>query len=272
TKMGLTLSDYVVTEAGFGCDLGAEKFLDIKCQSAKLAPDAVVLVATVRALKYHGGHPLDNIHKPDMESLRKGMCNLEKHIENIKKYTLTPVVAINKFTSDSDEELNFIKSHSKELGVEAEIADVWGQGGEGSKALAAVVADACEQPNGPIKFMYTKEDSVDSKIERVAQEIYGATHVSYSDTARKKLKTISELGLNKLSVCIAKTQYSFSDNPALIGRPQHFTINIRDIEINTGAGFVVPIAGHIMRMPGLPAIPAAERIDIDNSGNITGLF
>ncbi|MFV0484393.1 MAG: formate--tetrahydrofolate ligase [Bacteroidales bacterium] len=272
TKMGLTLSDYVVTEAGFGCDLGAEKFLDIKCQSAKLAPDAVVLVATVRALKYHGGHPLDNIHKPDMESLRKGMCNLEKHIENIKKYNLTPVVAINKFTSDSDEELNFIKSHSKELGVEAEIADVWGQGGEGSKALAAVVADACEQPNGPIKFMYTKEDSVDSKIERVAQEIYGATHVSYSDTARKKLKTISELGLNHLSVCIAKTQYSFSDNPALIGRPQHFTINIRDIEINTGAGFVVPIAGHIMRMPGLPAIPAAERIDIDNNGNITGLF
>ncbi|MFV0506862.1 MAG: formate--tetrahydrofolate ligase [Bacteroidales bacterium] len=272
TKMGLTLSDYVVTEAGFGCDLGAEKFLDIKCQSAGLAPDAVVLVATVRALKYHGGHPLDAIHEESVESLCKGICNLEKHIENIKKYNITPIVAINKFASDSNKELNFIKEHCKSLGIEAEIADVWAKGGKGATELANRVAQACEKQKKPISFIYSKEDNVDSKIEKVAKGIYGASQVIYSDTAKKKLKIISELDLNKLSVCIAKTQYSFSDNTSLIGRPQNFTINIRDIEINTGAGFVVPIAGHIMRMPGLPATPAAEKIDIDNEGNITGLY
>ncbi|MFV0522671.1 MAG: formate--tetrahydrofolate ligase [Mangrovibacterium sp.] len=273
TKMGLTLSDYVVTEAGFGCDLGAEKFLDIKCQSAGLSPDAVVIVATVRALKYHGGHALDNIHEPNVESLSKGMCNLEKHIENVQRYKLTPIVAINKFSGDSDDELEFIKRHCENLGVEVEVADVWAKGGDGAKELAAIVADACDKSKqSSVEFMYVKEDTIDVKIKKVTRHIYGASNVNYSDTAKKKLKIIDEMNLNKLSICIAKTQYSFSDNPKLIGRPQDFTINIRDIEINTGAGFVVPIAGYIMRMPGLPAVPSAERIDIDDEGRITGLF
>ncbi|MBS7198995.1 MAG: formate--tetrahydrofolate ligase [Bacteroidales bacterium] len=272
TRMGLTLSDYVVTEAGFGFDLGAEKFFDIKCVKAGLKPTAVVMVATVRALKYHGGAKLDQLKEPNLEALKKGVANLEKQVENMKKFNICPVVAINKFVTDTDEEIAFLAEKCKELDVPMEVAEVWAKGGEGAENLARLVAKVAEQCTCNMKPLYDWEWSVEKKIETIAKELYGAAAIDYTAEAKSDLKKVMDLGLNKLPVCIAKTQKSLSDNPKLLGRPKDFVVTVRQIEIASGAGFIIPITGSIMRMPGLPDIPAAEKIDIDNNGKITGLF
>ena len=272
TRMGLTLSDYVVTEAGFGFDLGAEKFFDIKCVKAGLKPSAVVMVATVRALKYHGGAKLDQLKEPNLEALKKGVANLEKQVENMKKFNICPVVAINKFVTDTDEEIAFLAEKCKELDVPMEVAEVWAKGGEGAENLARLVAKVAEQCTCCMKPLYDWEWSVEKKIETIATELYGAAAIDYTSEAKADLKKVIDLGLDKLPVCIAKTQKSLSDNPKLLGRPKDFVVTVRQIEIAAGAGFIIPITGSIMRMPGLPDIPAAEKIDIDNNGKITGLF
>ncbi len=272
TRMGLSLSDYVVTEAGFGFDLGAEKFFDIKCGYSGLSPRAVVLVATARALKYHGGAPLADVSKPNLEALAKGIENLDKHIENIKKFNICSVVAINRFTTDTDEEIKFIIDHVAKQGIKAIDVNVWGKGGEGAIELAKVVSYVAERCQNKFKPMYDWNWPVEKKIETIAREIYGAHAVDYTPQAKADLKNIEYLGLDKLPVCIAKTQKSLSDNPDLLGRPKDFVVTVRTIEIASGAGFVIPITGEIMRMPGLPEVPAANNIDIDNEGNITGLF
>ena len=272
TRMGLTLSDYVVTEAGFGFDLGAEKFFDIKCVKAGLKPSAVVMVATVRALKYHGGAKLDQLKEPNLEALKKGVANLEKQVENMKKFNICPVVAINKFVTDTDEEITFLAEKCKELDVPMEVAEVWAKGGEGAENLARLVAKVAEQCTCSMKPLYDWEWSVEKKIETIAKELYGAAAIDYTAEAKSDLKKVMDLGLDKLPVCIAKTQKSLSDNPKLLGRPKDFVVTVRQIEIASGAGFIIPITGSIMRMPGLPDIPAAEKIDIDNNGKITGLF
>ena len=272
TRMGLTLSDYVVTEAGFGFDLGAEKFFDIKCVKAGLKPSAVVMVATVRALKYHGGAKLDQLKEPNLEALKKGVANLEKQVENMKKFNICPVVAINKFVTDTDEEIAFLAEKCKELDVPMEVAEVWAKGGEGAENLARLVAKVAEQCTCNMKPLYDWEWSVEKKIETIAKELYGAAAIDYTSEAKSDLKKVIDLGLDKLPVCIAKTQKSLSDNPKLLGRPKDFVVTVRQIEIASGAGFIIPITGSIMRMPGLPDIPAAEKIDIDNNGKITGLF
>ena len=272
TRMGLTLSDYVVTEAGFGFDLGAEKFFDIKCVKAGLKPTAVVMVATVRALKYHGGAKLDQLKEPNLEALKKGVANLEKQVENMKKFNICPVVAINKFVTDTDEEIAFLAEKCKELDVPMEVAEVWAKGGEGAENLARLVAKVAEQCTCNMKPLYDWEWSVEKKIETIAKELYGAAAIDYTAEAKLDLKKVMDLGLDKLPVCIAKTQKSLSDNPKLLGRPKDFVVTVRQIEIASGAGFIIPITGSIMRMPGLPDIPAAEKIDIDNNGKITGLF
>ena len=272
TRMGLTLSDYVVTEAGFGFDLGAEKFFDIKCVKAGLKPSAVVMVATVRALKYHGGAKLDQLKEPNLEALKKGVANLEKQVENMKKFNICPVVAINKFVTDTDEEIAFLANKCKELEVPMEVAEVWAKGGEGAENLARLVAKVAEQCTCSMKPLYDWEWSVEKKIETIAKELYGAAAIDYTAEAKSDLKKVMDLGLDKLPVCIAKTQKSLSDNPKLLGRPKDFVVTVRQIEIASGAGFIIPITGSIMRMPGLPDIPAAEKIDIDNNGKITGLF
>ena len=272
TRMGLTFSDYVVTEAGFGFDLGAEKFFDIKCVKAGLKPSAVVMVATVRALKYHGGAKLDQLKEPNLEALKKGVANLEKQVENMKKFNICPVVAINKFVTDTDEEIAFLADKCKELEVPMEVAEVWAKGGEGAENLARLVAKVAEQCTCSMKPLYDWEWSVEKKIETIAKELYGAAAIDYTAEAKSDLKKVMDLGLDKLPVCIAKTQKSLSDNPKLLGRPKDFVVTVRQIEIASGAGFIIPITGSIMRMPGLPDIPAAEKIDIDNNGKITGLF
>ncbi|MGL5684111.1 MAG: formate--tetrahydrofolate ligase [Marinifilaceae bacterium] len=272
TKMGLSLSDFVVTEAGFGFDLGAEKFLDIKCVNAGLSPSAVVLVATVRALKYHGGAALDTLKEENLEALKAGIVNLDKHVENMHKFNICPVIAINKFATDTDAELQFIKEHCQQLGVAVSIADVWGQGGAGTIELAEITANIAERCAEDFKPLYEREWSIQKKIETIATEIYGAAAIDYTSQAKKDLKKISSLGLDKLPICMAKTQKSLSDNPKLLGRPKDFVVTVRQIEIASGAGFVIPITGDIMRMPGLPNHPAAEKIDIDNDGHISGLF
>ncbi|MFT4645868.1 MAG: formate--tetrahydrofolate ligase [Planctomycetota bacterium] len=273
TRMGLTLSkDFVVTEAGFGADLGAEKFLDIKCVSADLNPDAVVIVATIRALKYHGGVDLKELTTPNVDAVSKGLENLEKHIENIKSFNIEPVVAINKFVTDTDAEIETIKARCASLGVEVSVAEVWAKGGAGAEDLATKVAKAAEANTTQFKPQYQREDSIVSKIEALAKNIYGADGVDFTGKAKKDLKTIDKLGLNHLPICVAKTQKSLSDNAALLGRPRGFRITVREIEIAAGAGFVVPITGAMMRMPGLPATPSSENIDIDKDGNISGLF
>ncbi len=272
TRMGLSLSDYVVTEAGFGFDLGAEKFFDIKCGYSGLSPKVVVLVATVRALKYHGGAHLSKLTEPDTDALRKGLSNLEKHIENIQSFAICAVVAINKFASDTEEELSIIKEYSRTMGVDAVVADVWGKGGKGAMELADKVVQTASRCKNVFKPMYDWDWDIPKKIETVAKKIYGAYAVDYTRKARADLEKIKQLGLEKLPVCIAKTQKSLSDNPDLLGRPKDFVVTVREIEIASGAGFVIPITGDIMRMPGLPATPAAENIDIDENGNITGLF
>ncbi len=272
TRTGMTYSDYTVTEAGFGFDLGAEKFFDIKCQSAGLSPKAVVLTATIRALKYHGGADLKNLTEPDPEAVKKGLPNLEKHIENIKKFHECPVIALNRFVSDTEEEIEIVRQEAERLGARFAVAEVWAKGGEGAVDLAKQVIDAAENNNKKFTPMYDWNWDIKKKIETVATQIYGAEHVVYTSKAKKDLKKISELGLDASAVCIAKTQKSLSDNPKLLGRPKDFIITVREIEIAAGAGFVIPITGNIMRMPGLPAHPASENIDIDNEGNISGLF
>lgn len=272
TKLGMSLSDYVVTEAGFGFDLGAEKFLDIKCQSAGISPKAIVLVATIRALKYHGGASLKTLTTPDPEAVKRGLVNMEKHLENVRKFNVVPVVAINLFTSDSEAEIQVIKDKCAELDVRCVVADVWGKGGEGARDLAKEVAEVVSLAKGSFTPMYDWKDGVEDKIAAVATKIYGAASVEYTAKARADLKKIDVLGLNHLPVCIAKTQKSLSDDPRLLGRPRDFVITVREIEIAAGAGFLVPITGDIMRMPGLPSEPAAENIDIDENGEISGLF
>ncbi|WP_281671825.1 formate--tetrahydrofolate ligase [Rikenella microfusus] len=272
TEMSLSLTDYTVTEAGFGFDLGAEKFLDIKCRAAGLSPNAVVLVATVRALKYHGGQPLKELKTPDVEALERGIVNLQKHIENIGLFGLSPVVAINKFATDSDEELQFIRDYCTMRGVPCAVADVWGQGGAGTEELAGLVAETADHCCPQFKPLYPLDAPVTRKVETIAKNIYGAEAVDYTPKAKNALKRIADLGLDALAICMAKTQKSLSDNPALLGRPKNFVITVRDIEIAAGAGFLIPITGEIMRMPGLPEEPAAEHIDIDDEGNLSGLF
>lgn len=272
TRMGLSLSDYVVTEGGFGFDLGAEKFINIKCQSAGLSPNAIVIVATVRAIKYHGGGDLKDLTTPDPATLRKGLCNLEKHLENAKLYTIPTVVCINQFVTDSEEELNIIIEKCASMGVKAAVANVWGKGGEGAENLARTVVEEIDNSLTKYTPLYKWEAPIMDKINTICTKIYGATGVEYTSKAKADLVRISKLGMDGSPICMAKTQKSLSDNPDLIGRPENFTITVREIEIAAGAGFVVPITGEMMRMPGLPPTPSAEKIDIDADGNITGLF
>jgi formate--tetrahydrofolate ligase len=272
TRMGLSLTDYVVTEAGFGFDLGAEKFFDIKCGYSGLSPKAVVLVATIRALKYHGGADLNQLKKPDVAALKKGLTNLSKHVENIHEFAVCALVAINKFATDTDEEIKVVREHCSQIGIEAVVADVWGKGGEGAVDLAKRVAHSAANCKNRFKAMYDWNWDIPTKIETIAKKIYGAEAVDYTRKARADMKKIEQLGLDKLPVCIAKTQKSLSDNPELLGRPKDFIVTVREIEIAAGAGFLIPITGDIMRMPGLPATPAAENIDVDENGNISGLF
>jgi formate--tetrahydrofolate ligase len=272
TRMCMTFSEYTVTEAGFGFDLGAEKFFDIKCQSAGLSPKAVVLTTTIRALKYHGGAKLDQLTVENLEALKLGIPNLEKHIENIKQFKVKPVIAINRFVSDSDAEIELIRETAQRLNVHVALAEVWAKGGEGALELAKKVVEIAEAAKDPFTPMYPWEMSVKDKIKTIATKIYGAEHVDYTSQAIRDLRTIHDLGLNGLPICIAKTQKSLSDNPKLLGRPKNFIITVRNIEIAAGAGFLIPITGNIMRMPGLPAKPSSENIDIDEHGNISGLF
>lgn len=271
TKMGMSLSDYVVTEAGFGSDLGAEKFYNIKCQSAGLKPKASVLVATIRAIKYHGGVSLKELQVPDVEAVKKGLPNLEKHLENSRLFGLPTVVAINHFSKDTDEEVQVVKEFCEEKGFTAVICKAWADGGAGAIELAEAVVEACDGESN-FRPLYDWKAPLQEKIKTIAQRVYGADDVDYSVKAKLNLKRIARLGLEGLPVCMAKTQKSLSDDPKKIGRPKHFRIHIREIEIAAGAGFLIPIAGDIMRMPGLPRKPSAEQIDIDENGNITGLF
>lgn len=272
TRMGMSLSDYTVTEAGFGSDLGAEKFFDIKCQSAGLSPKAIVLTTTIRALKYHGGAALDTLTTPNVEALENGLPNLVKHLENARLYNVTPIIAINKFITDSEEEIQVIRELAERMQVRVALADGWAKGGEGALELAEKVIEIVEQSKEQFCPLYDWNMDVVSKIETIATSIYGADRVEFSSKARRDLKTISNLGLDKLPVCIAKTQKSLSDDPKLLGRPTGFTLTVREIEIAAGAGFLIPITGDMMRMPGLPAHPASEKIDISKEGNISGLI
>ncbi|WP_271407118.1 formate--tetrahydrofolate ligase [Tenacibaculum soleae] len=271
TKMGLSLSDYVVTEAGFGADLGAEKFLNIKSAYAGLNPKCVVLVATIRALRHHGGAKKEEYNTQSIEKVKDGFKNLEKHIENIRKFNIEPVVAINSFISDSDEEVSFVIDACKKLGVEAVVSEGWAKGGEGTKNLAKAVVNVVENKATQFKPLYDWKSPVKDKIEKIAKEIYGADAVTYDKKAALNLRRIDRLGFNDFAVCMAKTQKSFSDDDKLIGRPEGFTINVREIEIAAGAQFVIPILGKMMRMPGLPATPASENMSIDSHGVISGL-
>ncbi len=272
TKMGLSLSDYVVTEAGFGCDLGAEKFLDIKCQSAGLNPKAVVLVATIRALKLHGGVKLKNLKEENLEALEKGLENLEKHLENIGKFNLKAVVALNKFPTDTEAEIKIVKEFVESIKAKFVLTEIWEKGGDGGLELAKEVLEIVDNNKEKYQPIYEWEWDIKRKIETVAKEIYGADGVEYTADAKKDLRLIKKLKLEHLPICMAKTQKSLSDNPKLLGRPRNFKITVREIQVSAGAGFVVPITGEMMRMPGLPDIPAAQKIDIDLEGNISGLF
>jgi formate--tetrahydrofolate ligase len=271
TKMGLSLSNYVVTEAGFGADLGAEKFLNIKCAASGLSPKAVVLVATIRALRHHGGANKDAINEPNPELVVKGIANLEKHIENIRKFNIQPVVAINSFTNDTQEEVNLVIKACHDLDVEAVVSNGWAKGGEGTRELAIAVKKVVEGGQSQFTPLYDWKSPVKEKIEKIAREIYGATNVSYDKMAQLNLRRIDRLGFNDFAVCMAKTQKSFSDDESLVGRPENFEVTVREIEIAAGAGFIIPILGKMMRMPGLPAHPASEKMFIDSNGVISGL-
>lgn len=272
TKMALKLGDIVVTEAGFGADLGAEKFLDIKCRYGDLSPDCVVIVATIRALKHHGGVSLDELTSSNVEALKRGICNLEKQIENIKKYNVPVVVAINKFSSDSSEEIDFIKNFCNNIGVKAALCDVWSKGGEGALELGEAVCDVMENEVSNFKFLYEVEDTIENKILKIAQEIYGAKGIVLTANAKKQISDLERFNLDKLPICMAKTQYSLSDNPKLLGRPKDFEITVREVKISNGAGFIVALNGDVMTMPGLPKVPAANKMDVTEDGEITGLF
>lgn len=272
TKTALKLADYTITEAGFGADLGAEKFFDIKCRYAGLKPDAVVLVATVRALKMHGGVPKTDLATPDVEAVKRGIVNLEKHIENIKQYGLPLVVAINAFAQDTPEELEAIRSHCAAHGVNVALSEVFAKGGEGGIELAKEVVALATSGKADFKLLYGEELSLEEKIETIAKKIYGAVGVNYTKEANNALKDFEKMGYGHLPVCMAKTQYSFSDDPALLGRPEGFEITIKNCRIAAGAGFVVVLTGDIMTMPGLPKVPAAEKIDVSDDGVISGLF
>ena len=272
TKMAMKLADYVVTEAGFGADLGAEKFLDIKCRMAGIKPSAVVIVATVRALKHHGGVAKADLGSENLEALEKGLPNLLQHVENITKvYGLPAVVAINRFPTDTEAELALVEAKCKELGVNVALSEVWGKGGEGGIALAEEVVRLCEEPNN-FDQLYGLELSIEEKIRTIAQKIYRAKDIAILPAAMKQLKQLEELGFGNLPICMAKTQYSFSDDPKLLGAPKDFVLTIRNLKVSAGAGFIVALTGDIMTMPGLPKVPAAEKIDVDITGKITGLF
>ncbi|PKK89616.1 MAG: formate--tetrahydrofolate ligase [Candidatus Wallbacteria bacterium HGW-Wallbacteria-1] len=279
TRSALGLADFVVTEAGFGFDLGAEKFMDIKCRTAGIAPSAAVLVATVRALKHHGGVKLRTLSQPDPEAVRRGLENLDKHLENMNKFNICPVVAINRFPGDTDEEIEIIiercRAHSCSLsgeGVGVAVVTAWADGGEGAARLAEIVAATARNCSREMRYLYDPEKGIEASIETISKEIYGANAVDYTPQARKDLRAIKKLGLDKLPVCIAKTQKSLSDNPALLGRPKDFIVTVREIQIAAGAGFLIPITGEIMRMPGLPSEPALNTIGFDENGNVVNLF
>ena len=272
TKMALKLADYAVTEAGFAADLGAEKFVDIKCRMAGLKPSAAVIVATVRALKYHGGVPKDQLNEENLEALEAGLPNLLQHVSNVKNvYGLPCVVAINAFPTDTEAELKLVEEKCKELGVNVALSEVWAKGGEGGVALAEEVVRLCEEPNN-FKFTYDLDMSIEKKISKICHDVYHAKHMFILANARAKAKEIEALGYRDLPICMAKTQYSFSDNPKLLGAPQDFTVQITNVKVCAGAGFIVAYAGDIMTMPGLPKVPSAEKIDIDENGVISGLF
>lgn len=272
TKLALKIGDIVVTEAGFGADLGAEKFLDIKCRYGGLNPDCVVVVATIRALKHHGGVKKEDLNTPNVEALAKGIVNLEKQIENIKKYNLPVVVAINKFVSDSEDEVKFIKEFCAKKDVKVALSDVWAKGGEGGLELADIVEEVLNEGKANYAPIYDENDTIENKILTIAKEIYGADGVEYSQAAKKQIQELEKFGLDKLPICMAKTQYSLSDNPSLLGRPSGFNISIQEVRVSNGAGFIVVLTGNIMTMPGLPKVPAANRMDILSDGEIVGLF
>lgn len=273
TKMAMHLGDYVVTEAGFGADLGAEKFLDIKCRKAGLKPDAVIIVATIKALKYNGGVPKDKLGEENLEALEKGIPNLLKHVENITQvYGLPAVVALNKYVNDTDAEIELVERKCKELGVNVKLSEVWEHGGDGGIDLAKEVINLCENGENNFKFVYDTDESIKDKINDIATKIYGADGVNYTPQAEKDIASFEKHGFDKLPICMAKTQYSLSDDPTKLGRPTGFTITVRHLTVSAGAGFIVALTGNILKMPGLPKHPAAERIDCDENGKITGLF
>ena len=271
TRAALKLGDYCITEAGFGSDLGAEKFLDIKCRLAGLSPDAIVIVATLRALKYNGGVPKADTAKENVEALKKGFVNLGAHVENMRKYGVPVVVAINRFLTDTPAELQALEEYCAAIQVEYALSEVFAKGGDGGIELAQKVVAACGQPKD-FRLLYEDSDPFETKMEKIAREIYGADGVIYTDAARRELKNIRALGKDYLPVCVAKTQYSLSDDAARLGRPRHFSITVRELRLSAGAGFIVALTGNIMTMPGLPKVPAAESIDIDSDMKITGLF
>ena len=273
TKCALKAGDYVVTEAGFGADLGAEKFLDIKCRKANLVPDAVVVVATVRALKMHGGLDKKNLEEENLSALKKGLPNLLRHVSNIKNvYKLPCVVAVNRFPTDTDNEINCVIEECKKLGVNVVLSTVWAEGGKGGEALAKEVVRLCENEKGNFTYSYGDDLSIKEKIEAVVKKVYGGDGIAVTTEAEKQIAKLEELGFGKLPVCIAKTQYSFSDDPSLLGAPEHFTVTVKKVKVSAGAGFIVVLTGDIMTMPGLPKVPAAEKIDVSSDGVISGLF
>ncbi|HHV46824.1 MAG TPA: formate--tetrahydrofolate ligase [Tissierellia bacterium] len=272
TKLALKLADYTITEAGFGADLGAEKFFDIKARFGNLKPDAAVIVATVRALKHHGGVKKDELGVENIDALARGFENLEKHIENVNKFGVPAVVAINRFPTDTERELEFLMSKCRKAGAEAVLSEVWAKGGDGAIELAKKVVEICETKESRFKPLYDVDEPIKDKIEKIAVEIYGADGVEYTKTCEKKIKEFEELGLDKMPICMAKTQYSLSDDPTLLARPKGFKITVRDIKVSNGAGFIVALTGDIMTMPGLPKVPAANNIDILENGEIVGLF
>lgn len=272
TRMGLKLCDYLVTEAGFGADLGAEKFMDIKCRFGNLKPSCVVIVATVRALKHHGGVPKDKLYDEDLNALSKGIANLEKQVENIRKYRVPAVVAINKFTTDTESEIELIKDRCARLNVPVSLCEVWAKGGAGGEDLAKKVVSEAEKGGSDFKPLYDVNMSIKDKIDTIVKEIYGGNGAIYTKAAENQIREIEKLGLDKMPICMAKTQYSLSDDPKLLGRPEGFDVTVKEVRISNGAGFIVALTGDIMTMPGLPKVPAAEKIDIDENGRITGLF
>ncbi len=272
TKLALKLGEVAITEAGFGADLGAEKFFDIKCRYGGLKPECVVVVATIRALKHHGGVAKAELNVPNVEALAKGIANLEKQIENIKKFNVTPVVAINKFVTDSPEEVKFIEEFCNKIGVKVALCDVWAKGGEGGIDLANMVLDILDNNNSNFSPIYNKDDSIENKILTIAREIYGADKVNYTLAAKKQIAELEKFQLDKLPICMAKTQYSLSDNPSLLARPEGFDITVKEIRVSNGAGFIVVQTGDIMTMPGLPKVPAANKMDVLKDGEIVGLF